>query len=139
MKNRLFALLLASSTLISMVVAPAYAEGAEAQNITDATALCGCGCGQKLEDITWKPWAAKPGSGHYYLTSDYVMDEFIVISGESNVLDLRGHTITSKSYSRLLLVYGQMYVLDERFRNNIDKHGDGTAAFASKAIEIYCK
>ena len=31
---------------------------------------------------------------------------------------------------------GQMYVLDERFKNNIDKHGKGTAEFISKAIEI---
>ena len=33
---------------------------------------------------------------------------------------------------------GQMYVADERFKNNIDKHGEGTAAFISEAIEIYC-
>jgi hypothetical protein len=32
-----------------------------------------------------------------------------------------------------------MYVADERFKNNIDKHGTGTAEFVSKAIEIYCK
>ena len=50
--------------------------------------------------------------------------------------------ITANFYnctSQILAGLGQMYVLDERFRNNIDKHGDGTAAFASKAIEIYCK
>lgn len=35
---------------------------------------------------------------------------------------------------------GQMYVCDERFRENIDaKGGEGTAEFAKKAIEIYCK
>lgn len=34
---------------------------------------------------------------------------------------------------------GQMYVADERFRNNIDKHADGTAAFISEAIEVYCR
>ncbi len=33
---------------------------------------------------------------------------------------------------------GQMYVADERFMNNIDKHADGTAAFISDSIEIYC-
>lgn len=32
---------------------------------------------------------------------------------------------------------GQMYVEDERFRNNTDKHADGTAAFICEAIEIY--
>ena len=34
---------------------------------------------------------------------------------------------------------GQMYVADERFRENIDKHAVGTAQFISEAIEIYCK
>ncbi len=33
----------------------------------------------------------------------------------------------------------QMYVADERFKKNIDKHADGTAEFVSKAIEFYCK
>ncbi len=34
---------------------------------------------------------------------------------------------------------GQMYVLDERFTKNIDKHGDGTAKFMNEAFEVYCK
>ncbi len=34
---------------------------------------------------------------------------------------------------------GQMYVSDERFKKNIDKHATGTAEFISKAIEFYCK
>lgn len=38
----------------------------------------------------------------------------------------------------ILACLGQMYVADERFKNNIDKHGEGTAAFISEAIEIYC-
>jgi hypothetical protein len=32
-----------------------------------------------------------------------------------------------------------MYVADERFKKNIDKHGYGTAEFASKAIAIFCQ
>lgn len=32
----------------------------------------------------------------------------------------------------------QMYVGDERFKNNIDRHGKGTAEYTSKAIEHYC-
>lgn len=50
--------------------------------------------------------------------------------------------ITDNFYTctkEILAGLGQMYVLDERFRNNIDKNADGTAEFASKAIEIYCK
>ena len=34
---------------------------------------------------------------------------------------------------------GQMYVCDERFKNNIDSHGEGTAEFVSDAVKIYCK
>ena len=41
--------------------------------------------------------------------------------------------------NEILAGLGQMYVADERFRNNIDKHAEGTAEFICKAIEIYCK
>ena len=34
---------------------------------------------------------------------------------------------------------GQMYVADERFRKNIDKHGEGTAAYVSQCIGNYCE
>ena len=34
---------------------------------------------------------------------------------------------------------GEMYVCDERFKNNIDKAGgDGTADFVRRAIAVYC-
>lgn len=49
--------------------------------------------------------------------------------------------ITENYYTctkEILSGLGQMYVSDERFRNNIDKHADGTADFASRAIRIYC-
>ena len=39
----------------------------------------------------------------------------------------------------ILYGLGQMYVLDDRFKNNIDKAGEGTAEFISEAIKIYCK
>lgn len=38
----------------------------------------------------------------------------------------------------ILAGLGNMYVSDERFRENINKHGEGTADLMSKAIEIYC-
>ena len=37
----------------------------------------------------------------------------------------------------ILAGLGQMYVADERFKNNIDRHGNGTAAFISEAIKAY--
>lgn len=49
----------------------------------------------------------------------------------------------SKNYylctNEILAGLGQMYVADERFRNNIDKHADGTAAFVCEAIGVYCR
>ena len=38
----------------------------------------------------------------------------------------------------VLIGLGKMYVSDERFKNNIDKHGNGTAEFISESIEYYC-
>ena len=32
-----------------------------------------------------------------------------------------------------------MNVVDERFKKNIDKYGEGTAEFVSDAIEVYCR
>ncbi len=39
---------------------------------------------------------------------------------------------------QILSCLGQMYTGDERFRQNIDKNGEGTADFAARAIEAYC-
>ena len=49
--------------------------------------------------------------------------------------------ITDNFYTctkEILKGLGQMYVYDERFKNNIDKHGTGTAEFVRGAIEVYC-
>ena len=50
--------------------------------------------------------------------------------------------ITNNYYTcttELLKNLGEMYILDERFTNNIDKYGKGTAEFVHKAIKNYCK
>ncbi|MBR2405600.1 MAG: TipAS antibiotic-recognition domain-containing protein [Clostridia bacterium] len=50
--------------------------------------------------------------------------------------------ITENYYTctnKILAGLGQMYVTDERFKNNIDKHATGTAAFISQAITAYCR
>ena len=53
---------------------------------------------------------------------------------------LQSH-ITENYYlctNEILAGLGQMYVADERFRNNIDQNADGTAAFICEAIAVYC-
>ena len=50
--------------------------------------------------------------------------------------------ITENYYTctdEILAGLGQMYVADERFKNNIDKHTPGTAAFISESIATYCR
>ena len=46
---------------------------------------------------------------------------------------------TDDCTNEILAGLGQMYVCDERFKNNIDKNGEGTAEFVTEAIKIYCK
>ncbi|MGN0623779.1 MAG: MerR family transcriptional regulator [Oscillospiraceae bacterium] len=49
--------------------------------------------------------------------------------------------ITDNFYNctkEILSGLAQMYVGDDRFRSNIDRHGKGTAEYASKSIEHYC-
>ena len=50
--------------------------------------------------------------------------------------------ITENYYTctkEILAGLGQMYIADERFKNNINKNGNGTAEFVSTAIENYIK
>ena len=58
---------------------------------------------------------------------------------QSLVKKLQDH-ITANYYTctkEILFGLGQMYVADDRFRKNIDKHAEGTASFASEAIAVY--
>ena len=57
------------------------------------------------------------------------------------VAKLQAH-ITANYYTctdEIFAGLGKMYVCDERFKKNIDKHGEGTAEFAAEAIAIFCQ
>ena len=81
---------------------------------------------------------------------DHIMREFALCMGEDecpdsteaqNLVKTLQNYITENYYlctKEILAGLGQMYVADERFRDNINKHADGTAAFISKAIAVYC-
>ena len=50
--------------------------------------------------------------------------------------------ITENFYTctkEILAGLGKMYIADERFKENIDKHGKGTAEFMCQAIVTYCR
>ena len=115
MKKRILSLILALCMVASMIVLPAGAAEIE-ENRTDATELCPCGCGKTLNSVTWSPWnpnSDTPTAGHYYLDGNYVQNkQQTIMAGDRVVLDLRGNTITSADYGRLLLVYGRFHLLD---------------------------
>ena len=59
-----------------------------------------------------------------------------------NLVKILQNHITENYYhctNEILTGLGRMYVADERFQNNIDKHADGTAEFICEAIEVYCR
>jgi len=81
---------------------------------------------------------------------DHIMAEFALCMRKDETPDsteaqnlvktLQNH-ITENYYlctNEILASLGQMYVADERFKHNIDKYADGTAAFICEAIEAYC-
>lgn len=41
--------------------------------------------------------------------------------------------------NEILQGLGSMYIADERFKNNLDKFGEGTAQFMAEAIDSYCR
>ena len=62
------------------------------------------------------------------------------VEAQALVKELQNY-ITENYYTctnEILAGLGQMYIADERFKNNIDKHAVGTAEFISKAIKVYC-
>lgn len=40
--------------------------------------------------------------------------------------------------NEILAGLGQLYAADQRFRANIDRHGEGTAELMSRAVAVYC-
>ena len=100
---------------------------------------------QKTKNYTKEDWA-QANDGLMAIFSEIAMCKnsgASVNSAEAQelVAKLQAH-ITANYYictNEILAGLGKMYVADERFKNNIDQYGEGTAEFVSKAIEIYCE
>lgn len=119
---------------------------------------------EKYKDEAKEKWGNTTAYAEYSEKSkNYGKDKFSAISGEmaeifgkfnramknsdadsdeaqALVKELQNY-ITNNFYTctkEILSGLGQMYVYDERFKNNIDKAGEGTAEFVSEAIKIYC-
>ena len=67
---------------------------------------------------------------------------FVSNSTEVQILVVKLQEYITQNYytctNEILAGLGQMYVADERFKKNIDKHGEGTAEFVAEAIAFFC-
>ena len=98
---------------------------------------------QKTKNYTKEKWA-EANDGLMAIFAEFALcnDKGVrADSAESQALvgKLQAH-ITSNYYTctdEILAGLGKMYVVDERFKKNIDKYGEGTAEFAAEGIRIY--
>ena len=100
---------------------------------------------QKTKNYTKEKWV-EANDGMMAIFAEFAACKASGASADSSeaqalVAKLQAH-ITANYYTctdEILAGLGQMYVADERFKKNIDKYGDGTAEFASKAIVVFCQ
>ena len=100
---------------------------------------------QKTKNYTKEKWA-EANDGMLEIFAEFAACKDSGASADSNeaqalVAKLQAH-ITANYYTcteEILAGLGKMYACDERFKKNIDKYGEGTAEFASAAIEIYSR
>ena len=100
---------------------------------------------QKTKNYTKEKWA-EANDGLMAIFAEFAACKQNGTEADSNeaqalVAILQAH-ITANYYTctdEILAGLGKMYVADERFKNNIDKYGEGTAEFAADAIEVYCR
>ena len=100
---------------------------------------------QKTKNYTKKKWA-EANDGLMAIFAEFAMCKNSGMSAESAeaqalVAKLQAH-ITASYYTctdEILAGLGEMYVVDERFKKNIDKYGEGVAEYVAVAIDEYCK
>ena len=95
---------------------------------------------QKTKNYTKEKWA-EANDGMMAIFAEFAACKTSGASADSSeaqtlVAKLQEH-ITKNYYTctdEILAGIGEMYVADERFRKNINKNGEGTAEFVSRAI-----
>ena len=100
---------------------------------------------EKTKHYTKEKWA-EANDGLMAIFAEFAVCKANGVSADSAeaqslVAKLQAH-ITENYYTctdEILVDLGKMYVADERFKKNINKHVEGTAEFAADAIEVYCR
>ena len=100
---------------------------------------------QKTKNYTKEKWA-EANNGLMAIFAEFGACKESGASADSAeaqalVAKLQAH-ITSNYYTctdEILTGLGKMYVVDERFKETIDKYGEGTAEFVAEAIAVFCR
>ena len=100
---------------------------------------------QKIKNYTKEKWA-EANDGLMAIFAEFATlknNGFAANSPEVQSLVGKLRDFITRNYytctDEILAGLGKMYVCDERFKKNIDKHSDGTAEFVSEAIAEYRK
>jgi len=103
-----------------------------------------CEYEQKTKNYTKEKWS-EANDGLMAIFAEFAESKnsgFSADSVETKALVAKLQTHITDNYytctNEILAGLGKMYVDDERFKNNIDKYGDGTADFVSEAIAVFC-
>lgn len=98
---------------------------------------------QKASKYAKEDWNKIQEEANYIMKQFFNNKEKPIDSDEIKELVKKWQDHITKYYyncsNKILAGLGSMYVADERFKNNIDKNGKGTAEFMSKAIASYCQ
>ena len=116
-------------------------EACERWGNTDAY----CEHEQKTKNYTKEKWA-EINDGLMAIFSEfaeYKNKGFDADSPDAQSLVVKLQKYITQNYytctNEILAGLGQMYIADERFKKNIDKYGEGTAAFVTLAIDNFYK
>ncbi len=99
---------------------------------------------EKTKDYSKEKWS-DINAGMNSLMADFAQcsNRFAPESNEAQALVKKWQDYITENYytctKEILAGLGEMYVADERFKSNIDKHGDSTAEFMCQAIRVYCR
>jgi hypothetical protein len=100
---------------------------------------------KKTKNYTKEKWA-EINDGLMAIFAEFAErknSEFAVNSLEVQSLVVKLQEYITQNYyactNEILAGLGKMYVADERFKKNIDKYGEGTSDFVSKAISSFCQ
>ena len=99
---------------------------------------------KKTKNYTKEKWA-EVNNGLMAIFAEFAESKsggFVVNSPEVQTLVVKLQEYITQNYyactDEILAGLGKMYVADERFKKNIDKYGEGTAEFATEAIDLFC-